>query len=290
MTSPGGATHVFYCAEVLCAAPGLERFKNEPTHRLVKAIQLVERVRSLKPGSKWILILGTALAAAIIVAIIKPVPQPQSYHDFADQRTILGISHGLDVLSNLPFIATGLLGLYFTAKPKSSLNAAQRWTHATLFAGLALTGIGSGYYHLAPDNQRLIWDRLPMTIAMAGFVGALLVDRFGARVISALPLLMAVGIGSVVQWGLSENQGHGDLRWYALYQGMVMIFAAQLLLMFPSLGTSTRAFAIAAIANLAAKVFELLDVPIYQLGGIVSGHTPHIRCAQCRLRTQSNTE
>jgi hypothetical protein len=227
----------------------------------------------LKSGSKWAVILSVGVAAAIIVAILKPVPQPQSYHDFADQRTILGIPDGLNVLSNLPFIAVGLLGLYFTVKPKSSLNAARRWTYATLFVGLALTGIGSGYYHLSPDNQRLIWDRLPMTIAMAGFVGALLVDRFGASVISALPLLMAVGMGSVVQWGLSENQGHGDLRWYALYQGMVIIFAAELLLMFPSLGTSTRGFAIAAIANVAAKVFELLDAPIYQLGGIVSGHT-----------------
>ena len=52
-----------------------------------------------------------------------------------------------------------------------------------------------------------------------------------------------------------------------------MIFAAELLLMFPSLGTGTREFALAAIANVAAKVFELLDAPIYQVGGIVSGHT-----------------
>jgi hypothetical protein len=108
---------------------------------------------------------------------------------------------------------------------------------------------------------------------MAGFVGALLVDRFGPRVAGAVPALMVVGMGSVVQWGISEQHGQGDLRWYALYQGLVMIFAAELLLMFPSLGNSTRPFVIAALANLAAKIFELLDAPIYQLGGIVSGHT-----------------
>jgi hypothetical protein len=213
------------------------------------------------------------LAALIAVAFIKPVPQPQSYHDFADKRAVLAIPNGADVFSNLPFIAVGILGLYFTAKPKAGFSAAQQWTYTTLFAGLVLTGVGSAYYHLAPDNQRLIWDRLPMTIAMAGFIGALLVDRFDSKVVGVVPVLMALGMGSVVQWGVSEQHGHGDLRWYALYQGMVMILAVELLLMFPSRLNGTREFAIAAIANLAAKIFELLDVPIYQLGGIVSGHT-----------------
>ena len=66
-----------------------------------------------------------------------------------------------------------------------------------MFAGLLLTGLGSGYYHLAPDNQRLIWDRLPMTIAMAGFIGALLVDRFEPKVIAVVPVLMALGMSVI---------------------------------------------------------------------------------------------
>ena len=54
---------------------------------------------------------------------------------------------------------------------------------------------------------------------------------------------------------------------------MVMIFATELLLMFRSRERNFQVFAWAALANLAAKVFELLDVPIFNLGGIVSGHT-----------------
>ena len=84
---------------------------------------------------------------------------------------------------------------------------------------------------------------------------------------------MALGMASVIQWGISEQHGQGDLRWYGLYQGMVMIFAAELLLMFRSRERNFQVFALAALANLAAKIFELLDVPIYHLGGIVSGHT-----------------
>lgn len=252
----------------------IERPTGIQIHKLwnrLSMVQLVERMRAWKPASRWSIVLGVGIVAAIVMATLGPIPQPQSYHDFADAGAFLGVPNGLNVLSNLPFVVVGLWGLCIIAP--SGLNSVQRWACATIFAGLVLTGIGSGYYHLAPDNQRLIWDRLPMTIAMAGFVGVLLVDRFGARAVWALPFLATAGLSSVVQWGLSEQHGHGDLRWYAFYQGMVMIFAAAVLLMFPSLKSGTREFALAAVANLAAKVFELLDFQAYQLGGVISGHT-----------------
>src|SRR5437016_2578580 len=176
---------------------------------------ILKRVRALSLATRWCIILGSGVAAGTIVATLGPIPQPQSYHDFADKTSVLGLPDWMNVLSNLPFVAVGLSGLCFTIRPDSSLNTPRRWAFGILFAGLLLTGIGSGYYHLSPDNQRLIWDRLPMTIAMSGFVGALLIDRFGPRVVWAIPLLMAAGLGSVVQWGLSEQHGHGDLRWYA---------------------------------------------------------------------------
>lgn len=33
---------------------------------------------------------------------------------------------------------------------------------AFYFAGNALAGFGSAYYHLKPDDDRIIWDRLPV--------------------------------------------------------------------------------------------------------------------------------
>ncbi len=108
---------------------------------------------------------------------------------------------------------------------------------------------------------------------MAGLIGALITDRFGPNGVRVMPLIAAVGIGTVLQWGLSEGHGNGDLRWYAFYQGMVMITAVALLLLFPSQRQGTREFVIAALANFAAKMFELADKPIFALGGVVSGHT-----------------
>ncbi len=228
---------------------------------------------SLNSWTKWAIIICIGVAALIVVVALHPIPQPLEYHDFADKRALQGVPNAGDVLSNLPFIVVGILGLFFILKPSSGFTSNQRWTYIVMFIGLLLTGFGSAYYHLAPDNERLVWDRLPMTIAMAGFVGVLLVDRFDPKVIAVVPVLMTLGIASVVQWGISEQHGQGDLRWYGLYQGMVMILAAELLLLFRSRERNFQVFALAALANLAAKVFELLDVPIYHLGGIVSGHT-----------------
>jgi hypothetical protein len=234
---------------------------------------IVEQIRALKPRTRWAIFAGVATVALIITALLKPIPQPQSYHHFADTRALFGIANAGDVLSNLAFLVAGGLGLYFALGKKSALNREQQWVYGTMFAGLVLTGFGSAYYHLAPDNARLVWDRLPMTVAMAGLIGALLTDRFGSIGVRVTPWIAAIGMFTVMQWGLSEEHLHGDLRWYVFYQGMVMITAVALLVLFRSQRPGTREFVIAAVANFAAKMFELADKPIFALGGVVSGHT-----------------
>jgi hypothetical protein len=227
----------------------------------------------LKPATRWVLLIGISVTALSVTASLRPIPMPLAYHNFADQREMFGIANALDVLSNVPFFVVGVLGLYFALRRKSALNKEQRWACGTMFAGLILTGVGSAYYHLAPDNTRLVFDRLPMTVAMAGFISALVTDRFGRIGLRILPLIAAAGIASVLQWSLSEQQGRGDVRWYALYEGLAIITGVALLIMFPSLQKGTREFAIAVVGNIAAKLFELLDKPIFSMGDVVSGHT-----------------
>ncbi len=235
-------------------------------------IKVMAGIRSLQFSTRWLILAGIVLAASAITLALKPIPQPQWYHNFADARTMLGVPRALDVLSNLVFVAVGLAGLYVALRNKTQ-SPQQRWALAVLFAGLFLTGLGSGYYHLAPDNQRLMWDRLPMTLAMAGLLSLFLVNRLPIAGSWVLPSLTASGVGSVLQWAWSERQGHGDLRWYGLFQGLTAILSVALLLMFPARAEGTRALVIALLANFAAKVFEALDKVIYRLGHLVSGHT-----------------
>lgn len=234
---------------------------------------MIDSARTLRASTRWWILAGISLVALIVTAALKPIPNPPAYHDFADKRALLGAANSLDVLSNFAFVLSGVLGLFFSLRRGSALSTDQKLCYATMFAGLVLTSAGSAYYHLAPDNARLVWDRLPMTIAMAGFIAALLTDRIGRIGARLMPLIAAAGIVSVIQWGWSEEHGHGDVRWYAFYQGMTMIAGAALMVMFPSRYEGTREFVIAAAWNVAAKLFELLDKPIFALGGLVSGHT-----------------
>src|SRR5215468_292195 len=221
---------------------------------------------------RWILLAAIVAIAVVVTVALDPIPQPLWYHYFADTRPLWSVPNSLNVLSNLSFVLVGLAGLFVALRDRSQAPQ-QRLSLAVLFFGLFLTGLGSAYYHLAPSNQRLLWDRLPMTIAMAGIVSFLLLDRLKNAGLWILPVLLAIGLGAVLQWSWSEARGHGDLRWYAMYEALIIIVAALLLLMFPRPGSATRALLIALAANVAAKVFELCDRPIYNLGHLVSGHT-----------------
>lgn len=43
------------------------------------------------------------------------------------------------------------------------------WT--AFFLGVASTAFGSAYYHLKPDDARLVWDRLPVRVFQLSFAG-----------------------------------------------------------------------------------------------------------------------
>src|SRR5579862_4671187 len=171
-----------------------------------------------------------------IAACLSPrMPQPLSYHDFADHRGWLGIPNFGDVASNIAFAIFGVWGLWFLLRltPQGVVtrftDPRERWFYIAVFFGMLLTAAGSSYYHLAPDNARLVWDRLPMTIVFMSLIATLIAERLNVRAgLTLLPFLLAIGVGSVLQWRWSEAQGQGDLRFYAgvqLYAMLAVILA-----------------------------------------------------------------
>lgn len=205
------------------------------------------------------------------------IPQDLQYHDFADRRTTLGIGNGLNVLSNLPFLLVGIAGcrLVLARARRSALGAAWLlWPYFALFLGVALTTFGSAYYHLAPDNQTLVWDRLPMAIAFTGLLSAVIAERAGRRPAQVLfaPLLLA-GLASVVYWHATEQLGRGDLRPYLLVQYGSLVFIMLLLVLYPPRWTHARYLWAALAIYGAAKVFEVADHQVFAVGHVISGHT-----------------
>lgn len=101
---------------------------------------------------------GLMIASLVALLPLPPLLQDQAYHQFADQRELFGIPNFWNVVSNLPFVAVGAVGL---------LRFHRDVTTTVLFAGIFLTGFGSSYYHLDPNDSTLFWDRLPMTICFS---------------------------------------------------------------------------------------------------------------------------
>jgi hypothetical protein len=218
-----------------------------------------------EPRWKNITVIIVAVISVALLFFLKPIPQPQDYHHFADTRSFLGIPNVLNVLSNLVFLIVGLLGLR-QCFGNHHINNRAAWI--ITFAGITLVSLGSAFYHWMPDNITLVWDRLPMTIAFMAFLSALLGEYLGSSITRwmLLPALM-VGVASVLYWHFTD-----DLRLYAwvVFDPLLIIIA--LLLLYRSVLRLPLFFML--LLYIAAKLFETFDAQIYaMLGGTISGHS-----------------
>jgi len=192
--------------------------------------------------------------------LLPPIPQDQSYHQFADQRAIFGIPNFWNVVSNLPFLAVGAAGLWRFRNDPATI---------VLFLGIFLTGIGSSYYHWNPNDRTLFWDRLPMTLAFAAILALVVAERVNTRAGAILlwPAL-AIGVFSLLLWLWTD-----DLRlyfWVQFFPGLALLL---LFLLYPPKYTGTYYWIIAVGLYTLAKVFEFSDYAIFSAGYLLSGHT-----------------
>ncbi|GER26743.1 senescence associated gene 18 [Striga asiatica] len=255
---------------------------------------------------------GVAIVCFVVLMLVTPaIPQSQEYHDFADNRDFFGIPNALNVISNVPFFFVGLVGLvlcyygnYFKLSLKGELCG---WT--LFFIGVAAVAFGSSYYHLKPNDARLVWDRLPMTVAFTSIIAIFIIERVDVHkgTLSILPLLLA-GVVSILYWSVSVNCDQisamaefyqtaiiyvcegwrchrppwffDDLRPYALVQFVPCIAIPVMAILLPPMYTHSTYWLWAAGFYLLAKIEEAADRPIYNLTHhIVSGHTLKHLCA-----------
>jgi hypothetical protein len=215
-----------------------------------------------RPKSAHLLFVLAGLMAVSLgfLGLVPKIPQDQAYHLFADQRALVGIPNFWNVVSNIPFMVVGAVGLARFCDDAATI---------VLFLGFFLTGIGSAYYHWDPNDGTLFWDRLPMTISFAAIFSLVVQERVGARIGSFLlwPML-AIGVASLLAWLWTD-----DLRlyfWAQFFPGgaLMALFA-----LYPARYTHAHYWLIAAALYALAKLFEFTDYPIYSLGHLLSGHT-----------------
>jgi hypothetical protein len=204
----------------------------------------------------YALYLAGILIAAM--ALYGPIVQPANYHAFADQRVWFGIAHAGDVLSNIGFVLVAAFGAFRMFRSER-VDPAQ----AAFFGALALTAVGSTWYHLAPDNARLVWDRLPIALACAALLAGAM-----AKVRLALPVLSALAALSVWWWSAT-----GDLRPYLLIQLAPLVIIPVLQWQSAAPMAQRRAFGLAIVLYVLAKLCEVGDQALYEGIGFISGHT-----------------
>jgi len=216
-------------------------------------------------------LLGSVILMAIaITLLIPPIPQDESYHRFADARTIAGIPNFWNVISNFPFLLFGVYGLFSTPR-----LASQSLLPGYLMFCLAViaVSVGSAYYHYAPSTPRLVWDRLPMSIAFMALFALILGDRVNPVLGRALlgPLVI-LGVASVLYWAWTESRGVGDLRPYALVQFLPLVLMVLMLVMYRGSAASAQWLWLCFGLYFLAKITEYFDAPIYRGVGF-SGHS-----------------
>lgn len=222
---------------------------------------------------KNILLPLTAFIAIIILLIIGPIPQNQEYHNFADNRSFFGIPNFMDVITNLPFLFIGIIGLYLI-KNTESKNKTLKEISITIFIGFILLCFGSGYYHYIPSDFSLVFDRIPITIIFMSFFSIFIYDCIGKSIgKTSFYFLNLIGIFSVIYWYLTEISENGDLRIYAMVQFYPIIAIPLILFLHKAPFNYTGYVTLIFAAFGLAKLSEGLDEQIYSIIGFISGHS-----------------
>jgi hypothetical protein len=202
--------------------------------------------------------------ACILFLIYKgPINQISNYHNFADTVYFCEIPNFKNVVSNVFFLIAGLYAIRYKDQYAKIMGAC-----------LVMLFSGSVYYHLNPNDQTLIGDRL----FIAAFFSMLFI-----RILTTLNILgkssitknvsalyVVIATLSVIVW-----QTPGDLRMYAFAQFFPLVCLVGLI---PYAWIHYRKQAIAMILLVVsyaiAKVFEFHDYEIMSMTqGWISGHT-----------------
>lgn len=229
-----------------------------------------------------LLLIALALLAVVGAFLSEPVAQDINYHNFSDKRIILNVPNFWNVITNIPFFIVGFLGLLKLINNKKILIAeTNKIAYYLFYSGITLIAFGSGFYHLDPNNETLVWDRLPMSLAFMAIFSIIITEYISIQKGKVLltPLVIA-GLLSVLYWHYSELLGQGDLTFYVVVQFYPMIAIPIILISFSSLYTRGNSYWYLLLAYLIAKICEHYDSEIFNTLGIISGHSiKHVMAA-----------
>lgn len=224
-----------------------------------------------------LVLLALWLLAAVLGPILLTLPShglealhPHG-HPFVDARMFWGIPNFMDVLSNVPLLLAGLLGVgVLQVRRGTQILPAVQLAMTVFFVGLMLTGLGSAWYHWAPDAQGLVLDRLGMAVTFAGALALAVSERVSVAAASVtLRMSLMVALLSAVM-----PLSHDNVWPWAVVQFGGMALMGWLSMQKPVAGAMGVRIGVLLALYAVAKLFELGDQAIFHATGeLVSGHT-----------------
>ena len=218
------------------------------------------------------------LLAAMVATLVGllawgPVPLGPDAHRYADDRAVLGVVNGWNVLVNLPLLVAGLFGL--AAERRSAAPLWLRRSRQGFHVAVALGALAATWYHLAPGDTVYLAAQALMAAGFLMLTCALLGERvhpaFASPLVlgaAALSPALAALAGGPAGW-----PGPADLRPLLFLQFVPLLVVPAGALSLPGTQTRSSDWIVLLVIYGAAKVFDLGDATILQATGVVSGHT-----------------
>ena len=187
----------------------------------------------------------------LIDVITNKIPFPQGYHNFADQRSFLGIPNAVDVISNIAILIPAIYLLQVRKKKSTTSNL--------LILHLVLLSVASSYYHWNPSDDTIFWDILMIAVTIMLVVIIISDTEYGI-------ILYGLGILSILYWRYT-----GDFRLYIL----ILVGVPLYIVLKHYKNNELRNYLIVfVVANILLRLAEHNDHLVYKItGNKISGHT-----------------
>ncbi|XP_061374851.1 uncharacterized protein LOC133317067 [Gastrolobium bilobum] len=223
-------------------------------------------------------ILGAALLCCMCFLLFTPrIPRSPKHHQFVDMRNLFGVPNTLNVMTNLPFLVVGVLG-FVLALEGGFFNISSQgevWGWVLFYAGIAGVAFGSAYYHLKPDDHRVLWDTLPMMVAFSSLLSSLVAERLGQRIgLCCMFALIVAALLCVVY-----ERIYNDIRLSMVFQLILPLAIPVIASVYRSKYTHSRYWFLSTGIYLLAKFEGVTDRKLYHVNNyIISGHSLEHLC------------
>lgn len=259
---------------IVCGARGEQtagRESRSPSQRRAVPNLLIEQL-----GRRCALVLLVSMTLAVTMGLLAwgPIPLGGQAHQYADERSWLGLRGAANVWVNLAMFAAGAWGWHVTRAGRWPAQLRMPWQLFHLCA--MLSAVASGLYHA--DTGDLLFV-LAHVFSAAGFVMLTLGmlaervhSRFGTPLTCLLVLCGVATAGLVVLFGHSQPNGL-DMRPLLLLEIVPVLVIPAGALSLP--GRVTRASDWIGVLTFyaLAKLMQSCDALVLEMSGWISGHT-----------------